>query len=73
MSELERRPRSGMSRAAREQRAYRLMMIGGSAGLVAAVGFILAVAGVIGGGIPLIAAIVAVICFVLFRRTMSPR
>jgi hypothetical protein len=73
MTELERRPRSGMSRSVREQRAYRLVMIGGSAGLIAVVGFILAAAGVIGGGLPLIAAIVAVICFVLFRRTLSSR
>jgi len=71
MSDLERRPRSSISRSGREQRAYRLVMIGGSAGLIAVVGFILAVAGVIGGGIPLIAAIVAVISFVLFRRTVS--
>jgi putative flippase GtrA len=62
-----------VSRSAREQRAYRLVVIGGSASLVAVVGFLLAVAGVIGGGLPLIAAIVAVICFVLFRRTVSPR
>jgi putative flippase GtrA len=73
MSDLERRPRSGLSRSAREQRAYRLVMVGGSASLVAVVGFLLAVAGVIGGGIPLIAAIVAVICFVMFRRTVSAR
>lgn len=71
MSNLERRPRSGLRRSAREQRAYRLVMIGGSAGLIAVVGFVLAVAGVVGGGIPLIAAIVAVICFVLFRRTVG--
>jgi len=71
MTDLERRPRSSLSRSAREQRAYRLVMIGGSAGLIAVVGFILTVAGVIGGGIPLIAAIVAVISFVLFRRTVS--
>ena len=73
MSELERRPRSGLSRSAREQRAYRLVMIGGSASVVAVVGVVLAVAGVIGGGVPLIAAIVAVVCFVLFRRTVSSR
>jgi hypothetical protein len=41
---------------------------GGVAAAVAVVGFILAIAGVIGGGIPLVAAVVAVICVILFRR-----
>ena len=34
-------------------------------------GFVLAIAGVMGFGIPFIAAIVAVVCGLLFRRTVS--
>ena len=60
-------------RRAREQRAYRLAMVGGTAGLVFVVGTVLAIVGVIGGAIPIIAAIVAVICFVMFRSVVSKR
>ena len=60
-----------MPRAQREQRAYRLVVAGGTLGLVAVAGFALAIAGVIGAGWPLIAALVAVACFFLFRRTVS--
>jgi len=45
--------------------------VGGTAGAVAVVGFVLAIAGVIGAGIPLIAAIVAVVCALWFRRTVG--
>ena len=41
------------------------------AGAVAVVSFVLAIAGVLGYGLPFIAAIVAVICVLLFRRTVS--
>jgi hypothetical protein len=60
-------------RRVREQRAYRLAMVGGTAGVVFVVGLILSIAGVITGTVPVIAAIVAVICFVLFRRMIAPR
>ncbi len=46
-------------------------MVGGTAGAVAVVGFVLAVAGVISGAIPFIAAIVAVACALWFRSTVS--
>jgi hypothetical protein len=64
-------PSSGRppSRRAREQRAYRLVQAGGVAGVVAVVGFVLAIVGVIGFAIPVLAAVVAVVCAVLFRRT----
>ncbi len=67
MSDLERRTGSRPSRKQREQRAYRLVLAGGTAGLVAVVGLILAALGVIGFGIPILAAVVAVLCFVLLR------
>ena len=59
------------SRRSRERRAYQLVLVGGTAGVIAVVGFILAVVGVGGFGIPFIAAIVAILCGLLFRRTIS--
>jgi hypothetical protein len=60
-------------RRTREQRAYRLVVTGGTAGVVAVVGLVLAIAGVIGAGIPVIAAAVAIVCLLLFRRLVAPR
>jgi ABC-type bacteriocin/lantibiotic exporter with double-glycine peptidase domain len=59
------------SRRSREQRAYRLVVTGGVAGAVAVVGAVLAIAGVLGWAIPILAAIVTAICVLLFRRTVS--
>jgi len=44
---------------------------GGIAGAVAVIGAVLAAIGVFGWGVPVLAAIVAVICFLLFRRSVS--
>jgi putative flippase GtrA len=71
MSDLQRRP-SSTPRRTREQRAFRYAMVGGGASVVAVVGVVLAILGVVGAGLPLAAAVVAAICFVLFRRTVSP-
>lgn len=71
MSDLARGSGGPPSRRSREQRAYRLVVAGGAAGTVAVVGFVLALVGVIGFGIPVLAAIVAVICAILFRRAIS--
>jgi hypothetical protein len=59
------------SRRSRERRAYQLVLVGGTAGVIAVVGFVLAAVGVMGFGIPFIAAIVAVVCGLIFRRTVS--
>jgi hypothetical protein len=72
MSDLSRRPGSGLSRNARERRAFQLVVAGGLAGAVAVVTFILAVVGVGGFGIPVLAAIIATICIMIFRRTVGP-
>ncbi|HKP90112.1 MAG TPA: hypothetical protein VJT75_09080 [Thermoleophilaceae bacterium] len=72
MSDLSPRP-SYTPRRTREQRAYRLVLVGGGAGAVAVVGLVLAIAGVIGYGIPVIAAIVAVVAALWFRSTVSSR
>ena len=59
------------SRRGRERRAYQLVLVGSTAGVIAVVGLILAAVGVLGFGVPFLAAIVAVVCAVLFRRTVS--
>jgi hypothetical protein len=68
MNSLEPRRRSNLSRGQKERRGYQLIVVGGASAAVAVVGFILAIAGVIGGALPLVAAIVAVICLIMFRR-----
>jgi CHASE2 domain-containing sensor protein len=60
-------------RRQREKRAYQLVVTGGVAGAVFVVSLVLSIAGVVSGGIPVIALIVAVICAVLFRRTVGAR
>ena len=70
MSDLERRSGSRPSRRKREQRAYNLVMAGGALGLVFVVGALLAILGIIGWSIPILAAILAVVCALLFRRTV---
>jgi hypothetical protein len=59
------------SRRGREKRAYQLVLVGSTAGVIAVVGVVLALVGVMGFGIPFIAAIVAVVCALLFRRTVG--
>jgi hypothetical protein len=71
MSDLTRRPGGPPSRRAREKRAYRLAVTGGVAGVVAVVGAVLAIAGVLSWGLPLVAIVVAAVCLLLFRRTVS--
>ncbi len=73
MSDLSRRPGSGLTRAQRRDRAYTLVVAGGAASLVAVAGVVLAVIDVVGAWLPILAIIVAVACFVLFRRAVSGR
>jgi putative flippase GtrA len=71
MSDLTRSGGGPPSRRSREQRAFRLVLVGGGAGIVAVVGLVLAVVGVVSLAIPVLAAIVAVVCLLLMRRTIS--
>jgi putative flippase GtrA len=71
VSDLTRSPGGPPSRRSREQRAYRLVLAGGTAAAVAVVTFVLAVVGVMGFAIPILAVIVAVVCGLLFRRMVS--
>ena len=71
MSDLEPRGDRRLTRREREDRAYRLVL--GTAGFsaVAVIGAILAVLTPIGGTIPLLAAVFAIICYVMLRRTLG--
>lgn len=73
MADLERRSGSRMTRRQREQRAYQLVLAGGGAGAVTVVTAVLAAVGLLSFSVPVLAAVVALICFVLFRRTVSGR
>lgn len=70
MADLERRGNRS-PRAAREARAYRLVVGGGVAAFVAVVGIVLAAINLISSAVPVLAIIVAITCFFLFRRTVS--
>jgi hypothetical protein len=72
MSNLDRR--SGYTpRRVREQRAYRMVVVGGAAGAVGVVSLVLAVVGIIGATLPVIAFIVAALCVLGFLRTTGQR
>lgn len=72
MSDLSKRP-SYTPRRSREQRAFRLVQVGGAAAVVAVVGFVLAVIDVISFAIPFLAIALAVVCVVLFRTAVGKR
>ena len=66
-------PGSGgrLSRSQREQRAYRLVLASGGAATVAVVGLVLAIFGVVGFWLPVLAIVIAAICGWLLRRTVG--
>ena len=69
MSDITPRP-DRTPRRTREDRAYNLVLAGGAAGVIAVVTFVLAIVGVMGFGIPVLAALVAILCGWMFRRTV---
>ncbi len=71
MSDLSPRPSRRLSRRQREDIAYRIAVGGGVAAVVAVAGIVLAVLGVVGAWLPILAIIVAAVCGLLFRRTVS--
>jgi hypothetical protein len=73
MADLERRSPSRLSRRQREQRAYRLTLATGGLSVIAVVGIVLAIADVIGGFVPFLAVVLAVVCGLLLRRTLNAR
>jgi hypothetical protein len=58
-------------RRVRERRAYQLAVTGGVASAVFVVSLVLSIVGVLSGTIPVISLIVAVICLLMFRRTVG--
>ena len=72
MSDLERRSGSGLTRRQREQRAYRLVLASGALGAIFVATTILAIVTAFTWTIPVLSAILAVICVILLRRTLSP-
>jgi hypothetical protein len=71
MNELDPSRRSPLSRRTREDRAYRLVLATGALGTLAIAGFALAIFGVIGAGWPILATVLAVVSFLLLRRTLA--
>jgi len=71
MSDITPRPNRTPSRRSREDRAYKLVLAGSAAAVIAVVTFVLAIVGVLGFGIPVLAALVAVLCGWMFRRTVG--
>ena len=71
MSEIAKRP-TRTPRRVRERRALQLITVGGIAATIAVVGFLLVLFTSFGAGIPLLAAIVAAICYFLFKRSLAP-
>jgi hypothetical protein len=47
------------------------VVTGSVAGAVAVIGAVLAAVGVFGWAVPILAALIAVVCVVMFRRTVS--
>ena len=71
MSDITPRPNRTPSRRSREDRAYKLVLAGSAAAVIAVVTFVLAIVNVMSFGIPVLAALVAVLCGWMFRRTVS--
>ncbi len=72
MSNLDRR-RGYTPRRAREQRAYRMVLVGGTAGALGVVGLVLAVVGVVSAFWPVVLLIVAALCAFGFMRSTGQR
>jgi hypothetical protein len=60
-------------RRQREQRAYRMVVVGGGAGALGVVTLVLAAVGILSWTLPVILLIVAAICMVGFQRTTGQR
>lgn len=62
---------ANLTRRQKESRAYTLTVVGGGAGVAAVVFLVLAVVGITSFGPAFLAAIVAAIAALLFRRTVG--
>ena len=71
MADLQRTSGGRITRRQRERRAYQLTLATGALAVVAVVGIVLAAIGVIGFGLPILAAILAAVSGLLLRRTLG--
>jgi small-conductance mechanosensitive channel len=71
MSDLEPRRRGGLSRRARQDRAYTLVKVAGGLLVLTIVLFVLAVLGVVSGGLAVVAGALTVGAGVALRRTLK--
>jgi hypothetical protein len=71
MSNLAKRPGDRTTRRQREQRAYGLVLATSGLSVVAVVGLLLAVVGVVGFGLPVLVAIAAGVCGLVLRRSLN--
>lgn len=71
MSDIQRRSSNRPTRRQREKRAYQLVLATGTLALITVVAVVLAIAGVVGFGLPVLTAILAVVGYLLFRRTVG--
>jgi uncharacterized membrane protein YgaE (UPF0421/DUF939 family) len=71
MSDIQRRSSNRPTRRQREQRAFQLVMASGVFGVVAVVGLLLAIVTAFPNAVWVVSAIVAVVCFLLFRRAVG--
>ncbi len=71
MTDLVKPPGRRLTRRTREDRAYRLVVAGGAAAVATVVLVVLAAIGVVGFGLPIVAAIVTAVCWLLFRRAVG--
>lgn len=71
MSDIQRRSSNRPTRRQREQRAFQLVVASGVFGVVAVVGLLLAIVTAFPNAVWVVSAIVAVVCFLLFRRAVG--
>lgn len=71
MSDIQRRSSNRPTRRQREQRAYQLVLGSGVLAAITVVLVVLTVVGVVGAGLPILTAILAVVAYLLFRRTVG--
>jgi hypothetical protein len=70
MSNIEPRRGSRLTRKQKQDRAYKLVLATGTFGLIGVAGILLAIFTSFGAGWPILALIVAAICFMMLRRTL---
>jgi hypothetical protein len=72
MSDVAKRP-NRTPRRVREKRAYQLLVVGSLSGVVAVAGFLLALFTSFPGAVVFLAAVLCVVCIMLFRRMVASR